>query len=200
MSMRSFFVIIFSLLSMATASADERSQAVLRGVAEYVRTLGSYDATFTVVAGDYQTMGHYSVAGDNYHIVVGQAEVYADGKVRYEVDHDLEEVNIDEMDVTSRNILDNPTRCFDFVGDEYSSMISTEIGNDLTLVMRANDTTLEGDIYLTVDKQTSRPRKIVYVLYDDRIEVTITTLVRRKTEVEKYNASKYRDYEIIDFR
>ena len=186
--MRSFFVIIFSLLSIATASADERSQAVLRGVAEYVRALGSYDAVFTVVAGDYQTMGHYSVAGDNYHIVVDQAEVYADGKVRYEVDHDLQEVNIDEMDVASRNILDNPTRCFDFVGD------------DLTLVMRSNDTTLEGDIYLTVDKQTSRPRKIVYVLYDDRIEVTIVSLVRRKTEVEKYNASKYRDYEIIDFR
>ena len=200
MSMRSFFVIIFSLLSIATASADERSQAVLRGVAEYVRALGSYDAVFTVVAGDYQTMGHYSVAGDNYHIVVDQAEVYADGKVRYEVDHDLQEVNIDEMDVASRNILDNPTRCFDFVGNEYASMVHTEIGNDLTLVMRSNDTTLEGDIYLTVDKQTSRPRKIVYVLYDDRIEVTIVSLVRRKTEVEKYNASRYRDYEIIDFR
>ncbi len=198
--MRSFFVIIFSLLSFVVASADERSQAVLRGVAEYVRTLGSYDATFTVAAGDLQTQGHYSVAGDNYHIVVDQAEVYADGKVRYEVDHDLEEVNIDEMDIASRNILDNPTRCFDFVGDEYASMIYTEIGNELTLVMRANDTTLEGDIYLTVDKNTSRPRKIVYVLYDDRIEVTITSLVRRTTEVEKYNASKYRDYEVIDFR
>jgi hypothetical protein len=80
--MRSFFVIILSLLSIATASADERSQAVLRGVAEYVRALGSYDATFTVEAGDYQTLGQYSVAGDNYHIVVDQAEVYADGKVR----------------------------------------------------------------------------------------------------------------------
>ena len=200
MSMRSFFVIIFSLLSIATASADERSQAVLRGVAEYVRALGSYDATFTVVAGDYQTMGHYSVAGDNYHIVVDQAEVYADGKIRYEVDHELQEVNIDEMDIASRNILDNPTRCFDFVGDEYASMVYTEIGNELTLVMRSNDTTLEGDIYLTVEKSTSRPRKIVYVLYDDRIEVTITSLVRRKAEVEKYNASKYRGYEIIDFR
>ena len=183
-----------------TASADERSQAVLRGVAEYVRALGSYDATFTVVAGDYQTLGQYSVAGDNYHIVVDQAEVYADGKVRYEVDHELEEVNIDEMDMASRNILDNPTRCFDFVGDEYASMVYTEIGSDLTLLMRSNDTTLEGDIYLTVDKATSRPRQIVYVLYDDRIEVTITSLVRRKTEVDKYNASKYRDYEIIDFR
>ena len=70
----------------------------------------------------------------------------------------------------------------------------------MTLLLRANDETIEGDIYLTVDSATGRPRKIAYVLYDDRIEVTITSLERRRNVVRRYDESKYKGYEIVDFR
>ena len=198
--MRRLFIVIVAILSSVTSWADERSQNVLRSVAEYVQALGEYEAEFDVVAGDYRTNGRYGVLGDTYHIEVAQAEVYSDGKVRYEVDHDRGEVNIDVMDLASRNILDNPTRCFDFVGDDYASEIYSEEGGNVTLLLRANDEAIEGDIYLTVDSTTGRPRKIVYVLYDDRIEVTIVSLERRKNAVKRYDESKYKGYEIVDFR
>ena len=198
--MRRLFVIIMAVCSVAVCSADERSQGVLRSVAEYVRALGAYDAEFDVAAGEYRAKGRYGVAGDAYHIKLDQAEVYSDGKVRYEVDHERKEVNIDVMDLQNRNILDNPTRCFDFVGADYSAMVYTEAVGEITLLLRANDTSIEGDIYLTVAKNTGRPRKIVYVLYDDRIEVNITSLERRKDAVAMYDASRYKDYEIVDFR
>ncbi len=188
------------LCQVSFCSADERSHGVLRSVAEYVRALGAYDAEFDVAAGEYRAKGRYGVAGDAYHIKLDQAEVYSDGKVRYEVDHERKEVNIDVMDLQNRNILDNPTRCFDFVGADYSAMVYTEAGGEITLLLRANDTSIEGDIYLTVAKNTGRPRKIVYVLYDDRIEVNITSLERRKDAVTMYDASRYKDYEIVDFR
>lgn len=196
---RLLFIILISL-SVVSARADERSQSVLRRVAEYVKTLGEYDARFSVVAGEYRTTGQYCVAGDAYHIVVDRAEVYSDGKSRYEVDHDRKEVNIDEMDIENRNILDNPTRCFDFVGDDYASMVWTEMGENITLLLKANDTALEGEIYLTVNRNNGRPNRIVYVLYEDQIEVDITSLERRKGAVPKFDASKYKGYEIVDFR
>lgn len=198
--MRRLFVVIVAIFSTLNSWADERSQSVLRSVAEYVQALGEYEAEFDVVAGDYKTNGRYGVLDDTYHIEVAQAEVYSDGKVRYEVDHDRREVNIDVMDLASRNILDNPTRCFDFVGDNYASTIYSEAGSDVTLLLRANNETIEGDIYLTVDSATGRPRKIAYVLYDDRIEVTITSLERRRNVVRRYDESKYKGYEIVDFR
>lgn len=198
--MRRFLVLILALFVASVAMADERSQEVLRSVSEYVRGLGEYDAEFDVRAGEYRAEGRYGVAGDAYHIKLDQAEVYSDGKVRYEVDHERKEVNIDVMDLQSRNILDNPTRCFDFVGDDYASMVYAEVGGEITLLLRANDTSIEGDIYLTVTKNTGRPRKIVYVLYDDRIEVDITSLERRKGAVARYDGSRYRGYEIVDFR
>lgn len=198
--MRRFLVLILALFVASVAMADERSQEVLRSVSEYVRGLGEYDAEFDVRAGEYRAEGRYGVAGDAYHIKLDQAEVYSDGKVRYEVDHERKEVNIDVMDLQSRNILDNPTRCFDFVGDDYASMVYAEAGGEITLLLRANDTSIEGDIYLTVTKNTGRPRKIVYVLYDDRIEVDITSLERRKGAVARYDGSRYRGYEIVDFR
>ena len=198
--MRKLLILILSIFAAMTTMADERSQSVLRSVAEYVRVLGDYDAEFEVKAGVYNATGRYGVAGDSYHIKLDQAEVYSDGKVRYEVDHERKEVNIDVMDLSNRNILDNPTRCFDFVGADYASMVYEEAGGEITLLLRANDASIEGDIYLTVAKNTGRPIKIVYALYEDRIEVDITSLTKRKTAIAKYEASRYKGYEIVDFR
>ena len=104
----------------ATPSAqDEQVGQLLERVAQYVKRLGAYSADFKVVAGDYTTRGRYDVSGDRYYIVLDNAEVYSDGHVRYEVNGERKEINVDVVDISSHNILDNPTRCFDFVGSDY---------------------------------------------------------------------------------
>lgn len=200
MGMRKIFLACVAVMVGVTAMADERSEAMLKRVAEYVKALGAYEAEFAVGAGDYSTTGRYVVDGDAYHIVVDRAEVYSDGRVRYEVDHERREINVDEMDLKSRNIMDNPTRCFDFVGTEYRSEWVSEDGRSVTLHLRSADQTVEGDIYLTVRQASGQPEKIVYHLYDDSIEVDVKKIESRKGGVKSFREADFRGYDIVDFR
>lgn len=198
--MRKIFLACVAVMVATVTMADERSEAVLRRVAQYVKALGAYEAEFAVSAGEYSTTGRYVVDGDAYHIVVDRAEVYSDGRVRYEVDHERQEINVDEIDLKSRNIMDNPTRCFDFVGAEYRSEWVSEDGRVVTLHLRSADEAVEGDIYLTAGQVSGQPEKIVYVLYDDRIEVDVKKIESRKGGVKSFREADFRGYDIVDFR
>lgn len=198
--MRRVIFPVLALFVCVSAVADEQSKAALQRVARYVEALGAYDAKFKVEAGDYKTEGSYAVSGDNYYITLDEAEVYSDGKVRYEVDHNREEVNVDNVDLTSRNVLDNPTRCFDFVDSGYESDIFAEKDSQITIHLRSTDAAIEGDIYLTIDTTSACPQKLEYKLYDDIIVVDVISLEKRKTKINSFDKSKYKDYEIIDFR
>lgn len=198
--MRRVILSALALLICVSAVADEQSKTALQRVAHYVEALGAYDAKFKVAAGDYTTEGSYAVSGDNYYITLDEAEVYSDGKVRYEVDHNREEVNVDNVDLTSRNVLDNPTRCFDFVDSGYESDMFEQIGSQQTIHLRSTDAAIEGDIYLTIDAASARPQRLEYKLYDDIIVVDVISLEKRKTKINSFDKSKYKDYEIIDFR
>ena len=198
--MRKLILLTLVLTVSLSAVADEQSAAALQRVARYVEALGAYDAQFKVSAGEYQAAGSYAVVGDAYYIKLDAAEVYSDGKVRYEVDHNREEINVDNVDLASRNVLDNPTRCFDFVSSGYESNIHSSNGLQLTIHLRSTDPTIEGDIYLTIDTASARPRKLEYKLYDDVIVVDVLSLEKRKTKLNGFDKTKYKDYELIDFR
>ena len=115
--MKRSIIILFALLAaIGSCRAADDAQAILRRTADYVKKLGDYGVSFVLTSGDYASSGRYAVSGDVYYIAVDNAEVYSDGKTRYEVNHARKEVSVDDMDAASRNILDNPTRCFDFVG------------------------------------------------------------------------------------
>ena len=198
--MRRVILSALALFIGVAAMADEQSKASLQRVARYVEALGAYDAQFKVSAGEYQATGSYAVAGDAYYIKLDAAEVHSDGRVRYEVDHNREEINVDNVDLASRNVLDNPTRCFDFVGSEYESDMVSSNGSQQTIHLRSTDPAIEGDIYLTIDAASGRPRKLEYKLYDDVIVVDVISLEKSKTKLEGFDKTKYKDYELIDFR
>lgn len=198
--MRKIILAIFFAFLCAPALADDVSQAVLQRVAKYISALGNYSAEFDVVAESYETKGEYAVSGDSYYISVDNVEVYSDGKLRYEIENSRKEVSIDNMNLESNNILENPTRCFDFVGSGYTSEVQGRSGGDVTIYLRSTSEDVEGEIYLTVEEKSGRPRRIVYVLYDDKIEVGILNLASRKQPAPRFDSGKYKDYEIIDFR
>lgn len=188
------------MLPLVAAAADDEAQTLLRRTADYISSLGRYTARFGITAGEYSSQGSYTVDGDAYYIEVDGAEVYCDGKTRYEVDNERREVNVDSVEGASRNILDNPTRCFDFVGTDYDAGVSSCTASETTLHLRSRDASVEGDIYLTVETATGRPRHITYVLYDDRIEVAVESLESSRGAVRRYDAKRYPGYETIDFR
>ena len=197
--MKKFFTLLLAMTFVLSARA-EGEQMLLRRVAEYVKALGSYDAEVDVAAGEYKASGSYSVAGDSYYIKVGEAEVYADGKTRYEVDHSRKEVSVDVVDLESQNILDNPTRCFDFVGEEYAAELVKESDGVATIRLEARNEDIEGEILLGVESATGKPLSIAYILYDDRVDVKIKSLTPRKTKLPTFSKGNYKGYDMVDFR
>jgi outer membrane lipoprotein-sorting protein len=196
----SLSLLLFLGLSAVAQTADN-AKDVVADLAQYITKLGRYEATFKLQVGDYVAEGRYMVEGNAYHIIVGSAaEVYCDGKVRYEVDKEREEVNIDVVDASSRNILDNPTRCFDFVGSDYRATVVAQDEKQITLKLVSTDEKVEGEIFLTVDAATYTPKEIEYCLYDERFNVKILSLAKSKSFLSKFDRSRYRNYEIIDFR
>ena len=134
--MRNFLIKCISLLMVANvslsnvmaSSPEDVAKAGVKSVKEYVSELGRYQVKFNVLAGDLIYVGEYGVDGDSYYIKMDDVEVYSDGKLRYEVDNKRKEVSIDMVDLQSHNILDNPTRCFDFAESEYRAEIQNQKG------------------------------------------------------------------------
>lgn len=199
--MRKLLLILVAFIMLhSMVLADEGAAEGVKRVKAYVEKLGRYEVRFNVLAGELIYVGQYHVDGDSYYIQMDNVEVYSDGKVRHEVDNERKEVSIDVMDSESRNILDNPTRCFDFAESEYRSEIQSRKDGELTIFLRATDPDVEGDIYLTIEEKSGKPRKIVYRLYDDEVEVTIDSIVSVKQPLKKFSKNQYKGYEIVDFR
>ena len=196
---KSLMISLLAILSVGVAQAQQSAQEVVGRVAEYVKKLGAYEVRFVIEALEYSAEGSYVVAGDDYHIILPQAEVYSDGEVRYEIDHERREVNVDVVDLTSRNVLDNPTRCFDFVGEGYDVAIAQKSERGVMLRIVAADDAFEGEIYLSADN-AGKPTELMYKLYEDTIKVEIKSIATHKAKLPIFSKSAYKDYDIIDFR
>ena len=72
---------------MQVASAAGRAGEILEGLAAGFRAMKGYEVDFAVEAEEYRTAGSYAVEGQGYFLTLGDAEVFCDGTVRYEVDH-----------------------------------------------------------------------------------------------------------------
>lgn len=198
--MRRFITTICLLMLSWSAAAEEGVWQILQRVSDYMGPQKGYEVRFAIKAEGYNTEGRYCVKGDSYYIEVADAEVYSDGKVRYEVDNIRREVNVDNMDSNSRNIMDNPTRCFDFVEEDYTAEIVKRDANNITLRLQSKDKSVEGEIYLTVNSDSGAPQRVEYLLYDDKMCVEVVAINRAAGNVKSFARSAYKDYEMIDFR
>ncbi len=124
------------LLSVfAPLAAQDRAAEMIGALAAEFRAKGAYEVDFEVAVGEYRTRGSYAVEGGRYHLILGDAEVYADTSVRYEIDNRRREVTINLVDTASRNILNNPVHAFDFLGSEYVPTLLSEHDGLTTLVL-----------------------------------------------------------------
>lgn len=198
--MRRLCLLIFAMFISWSATAEESVWQMLQRVSLFMNAEKGYEVKFSIEAEGFSSKGRYCVKDDSYYIEIAEAEVYSDGEVRYEVDKSRREVNIDVMNNESRNILDNPTRCFDFVEEEYTAEIVEQSGGDVTLKLRSTDEKVEGDILLTIEHSTGKPKSLEYMLYDDNILVRVENIEHKSDGVKSFSRSAYKDYEMIDFR
>ena len=123
------------------------------------RSLGDrYGMNISVAMAESESLnGYFMVDGDSYYITLGVMEVYSDGKLRHEINNERKEVTIDNVDLSSVDLLTNPTHAFDFVGEEFAISVveSSAEGCVLSLVPR-DDAMGVTEIRLALRRDVSR--------------------------------------------
>ncbi len=192
----------------AQPSQDDRASELVAALAAAFRTMPGYEVAFEVAAGEQRVAGSYAVEGENYHLVLNgaeagvYAEVYADGAVRYEIDHVRREVTINPLDGAGRNILGDPVHAFDFLDSDYTpASVSEHDGTTIvTLKPVAGSAAPAGDITLTLATEGLLPRSILYDFDGETIEVRILRIGAPDRAFEPFDRAAYAAYEWIDFR
>ena len=182
--------------------AADRADAILAGVSDGFRALGAYGVSFEVRSDEYVTRGRYAVEGENYYLVLGDAEVYCDGKIRYEIDNRRREVTIDDVDTSSRNLLSNPAHAFDFIGTQYApSLVSDAEGRAVVrLTPTSADASPAGEILVTVDTAAMRPESLRYDYDGEQVGIAVLGVAPLDTPLKAFSKGDYKGYEFIDFR
>jgi len=92
-----FIAVLFCGILQGNA-AQPRATEILERLAAGFRAMDGYGVKFGVVSGDYEARGSYVVEGDSYYLVLGDAEVFADGAVRREGDNRRREGTVAGVD------------------------------------------------------------------------------------------------------
>nr|WP_232009230.1 hypothetical protein [Alistipes megaguti] len=200
--MKRWLLLLAMAAGVGTVSAAGRAAEILEGLAAGFRAMKGYEVDFVIEAGDYRAEGCYAVQGAGYALSLGDAEVYGDEKVRYEVDNDRREVTIAGVDSTSRNILNNPVRAFDFLGDDYRAELLSETGGKavVRLTPVEGSGASAGTVTVTVSTATMRPEQLDYDYDGERIRVVVRRVAPLAEPLARFERSRFEGYEFIDFR
>ncbi len=200
-------VVLCGLLCQpAAAQNTDKASRLLTRLSESIRSMENYEVAFTVEADGQSIKGNYTVSGDKYYLAVAGSEVYCDGTTRYEVNRSNKEVTVDAVDHTSRNILTNPTRAFDFIGGDFVCSIISTRGDTVTLQLTPADKhkAAIGTITVDVNRQTALPRSLGYDADGTVVKISISSIEPMQGMVDMsmftFDKNNYRGYEIIDFR
>lgn len=182
------------------SSPAPRAAELLTQLASGFRAMNGYKVTFTVATGDRTLQGSYSIEGERYTLTLGDAEVFCDGKVRYEVDNRRREVTISGIDRTSRNILNNPAHAFDFLGSEYTSQLLWERGGKAAIRLTPTGKDSSGVITVIVSTARVSPESLTYDFDGEQVAVTVSAIAPLAVPVKSFDRTAFPTYEMIDFR
>ena len=222
--MKRSVLLLAALFAVFSVQADNRPQAVLKQLTAALGALEGYSVVFEVHTDGDVVPGYYEVSGDNYYMHVNGQEVYGDAEFRYEIDPDRKEVVIDRVDLTSHNLLNNPTRAFDFIDGEYAASRLSEKGS--TAVIRLTPLRIQsavgqvavdfvdhcrrqrtGRVHFDVDLPDGRldtarslPTAVIYEIDGDRVRIDIRSVTVHEASPRTFDAENYAGYEWIDFR
>ena len=184
--MKRSVLLLAALFAVFSVQADNRPQAVLKQLTAALGALEGYSVVFEVHTDGDVVPGYYEVSGDNYYMHVNGQEVYGDAEFRYEIDPDRKEVVIDRVDLTSHNLLNNPTRAFDFIDGEYAASLLSEKGS--TAVIRLTPLRIQSAVG-QIDE-----------IDGDRVRIDIRSVTVHEASPRTFDAENYAGYEWIDFR
>lgn len=179
-----------------------RAEKLLEELAAGFKALGSYTVTFEIAAGGTDDIaGSYTVRDGGYLLTIGEAEVFFDGGVRYEVDHARREVTVNSVDTTSRNILDNPIGAFDFLDGLYRpTLLGERDGHAAVLLTPTDGNAAAGAVTVTLSLNPVRPLRVAYDYDGEQITVSVLSVEPFAGTLRRFDPKACAGYEMIDFR
>ncbi|MBR5850033.1 MAG: immunoglobulin domain-containing protein [Alistipes sp.] len=187
------------MLFPLSAVAQGDDAAMLQQLAATMRAYDPYEVSFMMEGEGFALQGRYVVAGDRYRITLPEAEVWGEAAMRYEVDHRRETITLTPIDQQSGNLLDNPTRAFDFAPELYMVERTVTEGDTvrLELVLKADPKTR---IHLTLDRAKLLPKGVRYEMDGVGVDVKLTYLRAAEQPLAPFSLQAYSGYEVVDFR
>lgn len=198
MSNKIILTFVGLVLSVATLSAQSAG-VWIEALNNSLGTRYTMGATVRV-EGDELT-GIFMVDGDGYYLTLGTMEVYSDGKLRYEVNNERKEVTIDRVDLTSRDILTNPTNAFSFAAEEFYSDIVADKGAEVVISLVPREDIGITDIELTLRRDGHGRVVPVAVRYNYDGDIIDVLLALRPADatLPRWDKAAYRAYDIVSF-
>lgn len=208
--MKRLLLLLLILCNGTLLMGDERSDALLKKVADQIQSLGDYRVSFRTTVDGESIEGEYYVSGEKYCIQATGLEVICDGSAKYEISTTNREVVIDPIDPEDRTILGNPTRIFDFLDGSYTH---TYVGDETVKgermhrieLQRARPDQQTEKLTVFLDRTSGLPVELIYYLDNINTDATVEILSIEKMQnsdpaLFSFDRKKYRDYEVIDFR
>lgn len=196
-----FWQAVLLLGAALPCAAQSDAAAWLERLDAAIAREGSYAVHFSVTTSEeFAGRGYYLVDGESYYLVLGDAEVFCDGSIRYEVSRVAREVTVVSVDPASRNLLDNPTHAFDFLDESYAAELLSADAERALLRTTPRGKGPVSEVLLCVDAQRALPQYVTYVADGLEVKVSILSFEKLQRPVLTFDAARYADYELIDFR
>lgn len=147
-------------------------------------------------------IGYLIIDGDSFYLTLGAMEVYSDGKLRYEVNNERKEVTEDRVNLSSADLLSNPTRAFEFVGEQFDVALLSANATDVELHIKPLDADMGiSNIALSLKVAGGKvfPDAIVYDYDGEVVGITLEMMDAKDKALPRWSKDRYRAYDIVSF-
>ena len=192
-------MLLVALMSVVNLSAQISARDWIDGL-NY--TLDErYALYMKVEAYGEQMNGYFMVEKDSYYIQLGIMEVYSNGELRYEINNERKEVTEDRVNLTSRDLLTNPTRAFEFVEEEFTATISEDIHNGVILKLVPKQSADISAVYVSMVWRDGRiiPLSIKYDYDGEEVAIALVMADVSSAVMPRWNKNNYKTYDIVSF-
>lgn len=208
-------VIVTVLLGVQVFAQDSKAKSILDSFNKSMKSYSSIDIRFTFTTEDEANGKMVSQDGrvlskkDAFKLIMDELEVYSDGKTKWTVMHDVDEVNIQEVDPDSHDLMDNPINFFTVNNKDfkYSYKGSVIVGGKAMEKIEfepKDKRAAYSAIELQIEKATQYPYQVSYIGKEgENYSVRVKTFVPN-AKIEdiqlQFNEQSYSSYEIVDLR
>lgn len=147
-------------------------------------------------------IGYLMIDGDSFYLTLGAMEVYSDGKLRYEVNNERKEVTEDRVNLSSADLLSNPTRAFEFVSEQFDVALLSANATDVELHIKPLDVDMGiSNIALSLKVAGGKvlPDAIVYDYDGEVVGITLEMMDAKDKALPRWSKDRYRAYDIVSF-